>query len=128
MSEKQGNCDCGCKSSEGPKLIFACSGSADVGELSDQAARKLSRDGIGKMFCLAGVGGRMSGFLKSTEVASKVLAIDGCKLHCAQKTLEEAGLQSTSHLCLEDIGFTKGETTVDNDNIGKVVQQAKTLL
>lgn len=128
MSEKQTNCDCGCKSSEGPKLIFACSGSADVGELSDQAARMLSREDIGKMFCLAGVGGRMSGFLKSTKAASKVLAIDGCKLHCAQKTLEEAGLHSTSHLCLEDIGFTKGETTVDKDNIGKVVQQAKTLL
>ena len=45
--------------SGGPKLIFACSGAADVGEISDRAARKLSKDGIGAMFCLAGVGGRI---------------------------------------------------------------------
>lgn len=27
---------CGCGSSEGPKLIYACSGCTDAGELSDQ--------------------------------------------------------------------------------------------
>lgn len=128
MSEAQVSCSCGCSSSEGPKLIFACSGCADVGELSDQAARQLSRDGIGKMTCLAGVGGRISGFIKSTEAAAKVLAIDGCKLHCTSKTLEEAGLQSTAHLCLEDIGFTKGSTEVNRDNIVKVTQQATALI
>ncbi len=126
MSETQVSCGCG--SSEGLKLIYACSGCADVGELSDQAARQLSRDGIGKMSCLAGVGGRISGFIKSTEAAAKVLAIDGCKLHCTSKTLEAAGLQSTAHLCLEDIGFTKGATEVSRDNIVKVTQHATTLL
>lgn len=128
MSEAQVSCGCGCGSSEGPKLIYACSGCADVGELSDQAARQLSRDGIGKMTCLAGVGGRISGFIKSTEAAAKVLAIDGCKLHCTQKTLEEAGLQATALLCLEDLGFTKGSTEVNKDNITKVTQQAIALL
>lgn len=128
MNEKQANCGCGCSSSEGPKLIYACSGCADVGELSDQAARQLSRDGVGKMTCLAGVGARISGFIKSTEAAAKVLAIDGCKLHCTSKTLEEAGLRSTVHLCLEDIGFTKGSTQVDKDTILKVTQQARALL
>ena len=29
----------------GDKLIFACSGAADDGEISDRAARKLTRDG-----------------------------------------------------------------------------------
>ncbi len=47
-----GNC---CSSAT--KLIFACSGAADVGAIADQAARKLTRDGVGKMFCLAGIGG-----------------------------------------------------------------------
>jgi uncharacterized metal-binding protein len=124
----QTGCGCGCSSNEGPKLIYACSGCADVGELSDRAARQLSRDGIGKMTCLAGVGGRISGFIKSTEAASKVLAIDGCKLHCTSKTLEEAGLGCTAHLCLEDIGFIKGSTKVDNESILKVTQKATTLL
>ena len=29
----------------GPKLIFACSGAADVGEIADRAARNMTRDG-----------------------------------------------------------------------------------
>jgi len=128
MMNKQEIGGCGCSSSESRKLIFACSGSADVGELSDQAARQLSRKGMGKMTCLAGVGGRINGFIKSTEAAAKVLAIDGCKLHCASKTLEEAGLRTTAHLCLEDIGFTKGSTEVNGDNIVRVIEQATALL
>ena len=40
-------------------MIFACSGAADVGAVADQAARKMTRDGTGKMFCLAGIGGRV---------------------------------------------------------------------
>ena len=42
-------------------MIFACSGSADVGKIADLAARKLMEDGVGKMSCLAGVGGRVKG-------------------------------------------------------------------
>ena len=38
-----------------PVLIFACSGAADVGEISDKAARTITQEGIGKMFCLAGI-------------------------------------------------------------------------
>lgn len=118
---------CGCEST-GPKLIFSCSGCTDVGELSDQSARKLSREGIGKMSCLAGVGGGMSGFIKSAETAAKVLAIDGCQLHCSKKTLEKAGVNSVAHLCLEDISFIKGQTEVSDENISTVTRQATILL
>ena len=31
------------------KVIFACSGSADVGKIADLAARKLTEEGVGKM-------------------------------------------------------------------------------
>ena len=59
----------------GEKLIFACSGAADVGAISDRAARRMTRDGVGKMFCLAGVGGQVEGIVNKTKAASKVLAI-----------------------------------------------------
>ena len=75
----------------GTKLIFACSGAADVGAVSDRAARKLTGDGAGKMFCLAGVGGRVSGIMKTTEAAEQILAIDGCPLDCVKNCLEQAG-------------------------------------
>ena len=61
---------CGCSCSSAPKLIFSCSGAADVGELADQAARRLTREGSGKMFCLAGIGGQVEGIIKSKRYSN----------------------------------------------------------
>ncbi len=109
-----------CACSAAPKLIFACSGAADVGALADQVARKLSRDGAGNMFCLAGIGGRVSGIMKSTEAASKILAIDGCSLSCARESLKNAGFSNFEHIQLADLGMKKGSTPVTDENIAKV--------
>lgn len=124
MSAMQTGCGCSCGSNAGPKLIFSCSGCADVGELADQAARKLSRDGAGKMFCLAGISGRVSGIVKSTEIAQSILAIDGCSLDCTRKTLDIAGFARVNHLRLSDIGFEKGKTEVTPQTIAAVVAKA----
>lgn len=119
---------CSCTCSAGPKLIFSCSGAADVGELADQTARKLTRNGSGKMFCLAGIGGRVSGIVKSTEAAASILAIDGCALDCARKSLEEAGIKRINHLRLTDLGFEKGNTDITAETIALVADKAKLVL
>ena len=75
---------CACTDDE-VKLIFACSGGADVGHLSDLAARKMMNDGCGKMFCLAGIGGDVEGIIKTTRDTDKILAIDGCPVDCVKK-------------------------------------------
>ena len=80
-----------CACSAAPKLIFACSGAADVGEISDRAARKMMREGGGKMFCTVGIGGRVSGIMKTTESAGKILALDGCGMDCVKNSLQQAG-------------------------------------
>ncbi len=112
MAEKK-SCSC----SAAPKLVFACSGGADVGALADRVARKLMADGVAKMFCLAGIGGRVGGIVKTTEAASAIVAIDGCPLNCARKTLEEAGFGGFAHVQLADLGFKKGESPVTEDRI-----------
>jgi uncharacterized metal-binding protein len=110
------------------KLIFACSGAADVGALSDQVARKLTRDGVGKMFCLAGVGGRVPGVITTTRSAAKILVIDGCSQNCAQQVLEQAGFTSYAHLKLADMGMEKGNSPVNVESIEKVAAQGVILL
>ena len=110
------NCAC----SGAPTLIFACSGASDVGEIADHAARQLRNQGAGKMYCLAGLGGRVSGIVKTTEAAGKILAIDGCPLDCAGKTLEQAGIQRFEHVCMADLGLTKGSSPVSEDRVAKV--------
>ena len=120
------NCKCECSPS--PKLIFACSGAADVGGVADQAARKLTRDKVGQMFCLAGIGGRVSGIMKTTEAAQAILAIDGCPLNCTKKCLNEAGFTDFKHLQLADIGMSKGKTDASEATIAKVATQGAALL
>jgi uncharacterized metal-binding protein len=118
-AEKSGVC-CG-----GPKLVFACSGAADVGEISDRAARKLTKDGLGKMFCLTGIGGRIGGIMKTTEAASDILAIDGCDMDCTKNCMEQAGFTRFKHLRITDLGMEKGRTPVTEENIVKVVAKGK---
>ncbi len=117
-----------CASGSDSQLIFSCSGAADVGALSDQAARKLMRDGAGKMFCLTGVGGRVPGIIATTRSAAKILVIDGCKQNCAQKTIEQAGFTSYAHLKLADIGLEKGKSPVTPENIENVAAHGVVLL
>lgn len=114
-----------CACDAAPKLIFACSGGADVGHLTDLAARKLTSEGVGKMFCLAGVGGRVSGILATTEAAAGILALDGCSLDCAKKTLEQAGFQKFEHIRLSDFGMAKGQTPATPENVARVVELAR---
>jgi len=122
------NKGCACSCSGGPKLIFACSGAADVGAIADQAARQLSKDGVGKMFCTVGIGGRVSGIMKTTESADKILAIDGCPLNCVKNTLELAGFRNYQHLQLADLGLEKGKSPATQDNIEKAVSKGRQLL
>jgi uncharacterized metal-binding protein len=121
----QANSQPTCCCAAAPKLIFSCSGAADVGEISDRAARKLSADGAGKMFCLAGVGGRVSGIMASTQAAAAILAIDGCPLDCTKKTLEEAGFKQFAHIRLNELGMEKGKSPVTDERIGRVVSHGK---
>lgn len=111
----------GCACSGAPTLIFACSGAADVGAVADQAARQMTRDGQGKMYCLAGIGGKVGGILATTEGAAKILAMDGFPLNCARKSLENAGFTRFAHVQLTDLGLHKGKSPVTPENIQQVI-------
>lgn len=124
MSDNRKPCACNSAS----KLIFACSGAADVGAIADQAARKLSRDGAGKMFCLAGIGGRVSGIMNATAAAAKILVIDGCPLQCAKHSLEAAGFAQFEYIDLSQMGMVKSQSEPTDANIAKVAEAGKTKL
>jgi len=119
----------GCKvHKEGPTLIFACSGAADVGGVADQAARRLSAEGVGKMYCLSAIGGGIQSYLETTDKAGKILAIDGCSVACAKHTLEEAGFMDFMHLRLADLGLVKGKTGITPEAIEIAAQSGRTLI
>lgn len=116
--------NCSCQS--GDYLIFSCSGAADVGALSDRCARTLMKENIGKMFCLAGIGGRVPGIMATAEKAKGMLAIDGCPLDCVKSTLKTAGFEAFDHIRITDHGFEKGKTELNAETVNKVVELCKT--
>lgn len=117
---------CGCGAA--PKLIYACSGAADVGGLCDQAARTLTREGVGRMYCLAGIGADIDVMIANARSASATLALDGCAMDCARKTLEKAGVEDIAHLRASDHGFGKGSSPATPENVERLVSLARPLL
>ena len=111
-----------------PKLIFPCSGASDTAEITDRTARRLTKIGVGKMFCLAGIGGGVEEIISQARAASSILAIDGCDTDCAKKTLERAGFNGFQHMRVTDLGLEKGKSPPSHESITVVVKSAETLL
>ena len=90
-------------------MILACSGGSNVGQLSNQAAVELTQEGFGKMFCLAGIGGHLNGFVQSATDIPQMVAIDGCSLGCAKAILEHTEIPNKGYLVLTDLGIEKNK-------------------
>ena len=88
-------------------LIFPCSGGSNVGQIANQAGVKLTQDGTGRFFCLAGIGGHVSGMIESTKAGKVIVAIDGCPVACAKKTLEHAGFNIDEYVEITSMGIEK---------------------
>jgi uncharacterized metal-binding protein len=126
MNTQNAQSQCSCSSA--PKFVFPCSGASDVGGLSDQAGRQMTQDGTGKMYCLAGIGGRVDAIMANTKAAARILVIDGCPQECARKTMELAGFKDFQHLRLAEMGFKKGETPLTPARIRQVAAKGAELL
>ena len=103
-------------------LIFPCSGGSNVGQIANQAGVKLTQDGLGNIFCLAGIGGHVSGMIESTKAGKVIVAIDGCPVACAKKTLEHAGFNIDEYVQVMELGIEKNhDLDPDSSDINNVV-------
>ena len=115
-----------CCTPDGNVMILACSGGSNVGQLSNQAAVELTREGFGKMFCLAGMGGHLSGFVQSAKDIPQMVAIDGCSVGCAKAILEHAAVPIRSYLLVTDLGIEKDHNLdLKKEDIQKVKEAVR---
>jgi uncharacterized metal-binding protein len=118
----------GCCVPGGNIMILACSGGSNVGQLSNQAAVELTQEGFGKMFCLAGIGGQLSGFMQSAKDVPEMVVIDGCSTACAKATLEQAGVPMQRYLVLTDLDIEKNKDfNLKREEIDRVKQGIRAL-
>jgi uncharacterized metal-binding protein len=100
----------GCCCSVDTAVTLACSGGSNVGQITNEVAKRLWSEGLANFFCLAGVGGHVSGMVASVKGADKVLVLDGCPVGCAKKCVDAAGITSHEYLLVTDLGIKKQKT------------------
>ena len=118
-----------CKNEEKTVLLYACSGGANVAEISDRAARELMFAGQGSMFCLAGLGAHIEGMVQTAKDADLNLIIDGCQMDCAKKIFENCGLTNYAQIKVTNLGIekVKGVRATDQQ-VDKVLAKVREVL
>jgi uncharacterized metal-binding protein len=112
----------------GNTMILACSGASNVGQLSNQAAVELTQEGFGKMFCLAGIGGQLQGFVQSAKDVPEMVVIDGCSVGCAKGVVEQAAVPLKKYLVVTDLGIEKNKVfKLKEEEVKKVKAAVKSL-
>lgn len=105
MAEQNMKCDEQTKKKN--VLLYACSGGANVAEASDAACRQLMSEGLGSMFCLAGLGAGIEGMVKQARDADLNVVIDGCPMDCARKIFDQLELSNVRFVRATDLGLEK---------------------
>lgn len=106
------------------RIVYACGGCADVGEVADQVSRKLRKDGFAtpKASCLAGIGAGMAPFIEAAQAADMVITIDGCGIGCAKKMIENINLRPHG-IFLTAMGLEKGKTVPSQELTDKLCRE-----
>jgi len=107
-------------------LLYACSGGANVAEISDRAARELMFAGCGIMFCLAGLGAGIQGMIQTAKDADVNVVIDGCPMECAKKIFDKAGVTNYVQFKVTDLGIEKVKgVRATQEQIDRIVARAR---
>ncbi len=88
-------------------IVYSCSGCSNIAQLTNKIAVKLDRNGLAEMSCIAGVGGNVKPLVKKALSGKPIIAIDGCKLHCAKACLNQINIKPDIHITLTDFDLKK---------------------
>lgn len=117
------SCNCGSDN----KIVLTCSGAADVGYVSDQVARKLSRNNHRKMSCLA-----LFAICSDEQIndfkEKEILVIDGCSEDCGKKVMQNRRIENYSYLRITDLGFEKGKTPTSKETVQHVYDKVRAII
>lgn len=118
---------CSCGSAN--VALFPCAGAANVGQLSNKVAIELEKQGIGNLMCTSGIGARAPGIMKSAESSDRIIAVDGCPVNCASKTLELAGFKVDRQIVISELGVKKTrDRNPEDEEVAKVLGKVMEIL
>ena len=88
-------------------LVYSCSGCSNLAQLANQLALDLDQTKIAEMSCIAGLGGNIKPLIRKAKSGQKILALDGCPLHCVKQTLKRHELEPKWHFTFTELGLKK---------------------
>lgn len=107
------------------RIIFACAGASKAGQLTNEAAVQLTKEGYGKIACTASLAVGTPSIKKNVEVADEVVVIDGCAVGCARQIAERAGVTPDQEIVVTDLGIEKGGSLdLSEEDVETVVSAA----
>ncbi len=118
---------CECKAED--IILLPCAGGSNCGQITNQVAVGLDTAGVGRIYCLAGIGAHIDGMVESAKSAKRIVALDGCQVACAKKTIEHAGLTVTDWICVTEEGVVKNhQFKLAPEEIDLITRKTKDLL
>ena len=91
----------------GLPIVYSCSGCSSAAQMANHVAIDLDRAGHAEMSCIAGVGGDVPSLVRVAKSGRKIIAIDGCSLHCVSSCLDRHGVKPDLHFTLTRMGIRK---------------------
>lgn len=122
MSE---SCICNAKS----VVLLPCSGGSNCGQIANDVAVELTKEGIGSIYCLSGIGAHIDGMIESARSADQLVVIDGCPVACAKKVVNHVGLKITHYIDVSEQGIEKNKNfDIPKEIIEAVATRIKSLI
>jgi len=79
--------------------------------------------------CTAGIGARAPGLMKSAEASDRIIAINGCPVNCASKTMELAGFKVDREIVISELGVKKTkERDLKEEEVAEVLEKVLEIL
>ena len=123
-AQEEGSLTCECTAEE--ITFLPCAGGSNCGQITNQVAVRLDEEGVGHIYCLAGIAAHIDGMVESAKGAKRLVALDGCQVACAKKTIEHAGLAVTDWICVTDEGVAKNhQFKLAPEDIDLIVRKTK---
>jgi len=107
-------------------MILSCSGASNTGCYADRVARILAESGQANMICLPKIAINDEKVIENVKATKKkVVAIDGCPINCAEKILQDKGIENFNHINTTDFGIKKGKTPITEDKLNEIIDYIK---
>lgn len=115
---------------ESPVAVFYCAGASNVGQSTMLSCVKAANEvGYEKasLLCLASISAGLANITNAAKNAKGIVAVDGCPMSCALKTLNKAGFDVDKHLIVtKDLQVSKNfdlNSQTDIEKISDAVQK-----